>query len=115
MAENIALTMALDGDPNCAPVWACGKSTACGGVFFDPWTKRRKPEPLTYADFAAIGAGTMDEFAGPPGQHRLSRDLLCLGCSARWHKDYSGLDMFYSVQVFFAPQAERSGQLKPSR
>ena len=110
-AENIALTMALDGDPAGTSVGVNhdGPQT----VFFDPQT-RRVLEPLTYAAFATV---VVAHWMRSPG-HRaniLDRELHYLGCSARWHKDYSGIDMLYSVQVFFTPQPTKGDQLKPPR
>ncbi len=42
----------------------------------------------------------------PPGQRAnlVNPELHYPGCSARWRKDYSGLDLLYCVQVFFTPR-----------
>jgi uncharacterized protein YkwD len=100
VAENIALTMALDGDQTGTGVGV--REVGQQSEFFDPRTGRRL-EPLTYAAFAKV---VVEQWMKSPG-HRaniLNRELRCLGCSARWHKDYFGVDQLYSVQVFFTPE-----------
>ena len=99
VAENIALTPALDAGSAGSAV-----STRVDGdrrVAYDPHTGRDF-RPLSYAEFAAL---VVLQWMESPG-HRanlLNPELRCLGCSARWRKEISGVDMLYSVQVFFTP------------
>ena len=103
VGENIALTMALDGENKNASIGI--RSEGVRRVFFDPQTGRELA-PRTYAAFATE---VVQQWMNSP-HHRAN--IVCqnaeyLGCSARWRKDYSGVDLLYSVQVFFTPQTDR--------
>lgn len=100
VAENIALTPTLDAGARKGGIGL--RSEEDKRAFFDTQTGREFPQ-LTYAGFAAA---VVRQWMDSPG-HRanlVNPELHYLGCSARWRKDYSGLDQLYSVQVFFTPQ-----------
>lgn len=99
VAENIALTPTLDAEARKGGIGT--RSEEGKRTFFDTQTGRELPQ-LTYAGFAAA---VVQQWMDSPG-HRanlVNPELHYLGCSARRRKDYSGLDLLYSVQVFFTP------------
>jgi uncharacterized protein YkwD len=100
VAENIALSPTLDDEARKGGIGT--RSEAGKRTFFDTQTGRELQQ-LTYAGFAAA---VVQQWMDSPG-HRanlVNPAFHYLGCSARCRKDYSGLDLLYSVQVFFTPQ-----------
>ncbi|MSU45804.1 MAG: CAP domain-containing protein [Lacunisphaera sp.] len=98
-AENIALTATLDADPKTTSV--VPRQEGGGPRFYDARTGR-KLEAMSYAGFAAAVVRLWMESPG----HRanvVNPELDFLGCSARWRKEYTGVDLLYSVQVFVTP------------
>ncbi len=103
VAENLALTMTMESEVRAADIQARGAGSE--RRYFDPGTNRELRQ-LTYARFAAV---VVQQWMDSPG-HRanlLNPELAYLGCSARWRKDFSGVDLLYSVQVFFTPITAR--------
>jgi uncharacterized protein YkwD len=96
LAENLALTTALDNDPKVTTMGV--RKPAPNPQFYDLATGRDL-RPPTYAQFAAT---VVQQWMDSPG-HRaniVNPQLDSLGCSARWRLSSNGVEVIYSVQVF---------------